>query len=192
MRNPVDEAVAIVRGEGASEGSPSERASRAAAVPDHRRGPRVVVLSREQRDPVAPPAVTSRRACARVEDVDIDDDEDGSQTVRIVGELDLPAACSVLRELIAALDRGEGLLVVDLDSLTFINSSGLLALESASRCALERHRVISFINPHPLARQVFAQRGSEQVIVDGAASGSSRGTSQGRPRSGFRGAATVS
>jgi anti-anti-sigma regulatory factor len=81
-----------------------------------------------------------------------------------------------LRQFRAVLDRGHGLLVVDLASMTFINSSGLLVLEGASRYAMERNRLISFINPQPIARELSGLHGSGRVIVDGAASGSCRET----------------
>lgn len=98
---------------------------------------------------------------------DVTDSPSGPQTVRMAGVLDLSTASSALRQLLSVLDRGEGLLVVDLDGVSSMNSSGLLVLESASRNALERRRLISFINARSFVRRVGAPCGSRHAIVDG-------------------------
>ena len=98
---------------------------------------------------------------------DVTDSPSGPQTVRIGGVLDLSTASSALRQLLSVLDRGEGLLVVDLDGVSSMNSSGLLVLEGASRYALERRRLISFINARSFVRRVGAPGGSRHAIIDG-------------------------
>ena len=138
---------------------------------DHRRSPRATPLpTKVLGGHVEPSAAANRRIYARVEELPVE----GPQTVRLVGELDLSVACSILRQICSALDRGNGLLIVDLASMALINSSGVLVLEGASRYALGQHRLISFINPQPMVRELLALHGSDQVIVDGAASGSYR------------------
>lgn len=117
--------------------------------------------------PIEGLGATDRHISARVED--LSSEGEGPQAVRLVGELDLSAASFVLGQLLDVLDWGEGLLVVDLTDLTFINSSGWLVLEGATRYALEKKRLISFINPGRMVQRLFALGGSEVAIVDGEA-----------------------
>jgi anti-anti-sigma regulatory factor len=140
-------------------------------VPTIRGNLRVALVPNEgQQRPIEGLYTTDTPMAARVEG--LPNDGDGCQAVRLVGELDLSAARSVLRQLLDVVDCGQGLLIVDLAGLIFINSSGWLVLEGASRYALEHQRLISFINPGHLVQQLVALGGSEEVIVDGEASGS--------------------
>jgi anti-anti-sigma factor len=136
-------------------GSTSKTLSTAMLMSHVRHALRIdLVATREHQDPIAGLVATGERAGTRVEDMT--DSVEGPQTVRLVGDLDLSVAGSVLRQLLEVLDRGDGPLVVDLADLTFINSSGLLVLKGASRYALERKRFISFVNFRRLAQQLSA------------------------------------
>jgi anti-anti-sigma factor len=142
--------------------------SYAVFMPKLRGNLRVALVPNEgHQKPIEGLGPTDRHISARVEG--LPSEGEGPQAVRLVGELDLSAATSVLREFLEVLDCGEGLLVVDLAGLTFINSSGWLVLEGASRYALEKKRLISFINPGRLVQRLFALGGSEVAIVDGEA-----------------------
>jgi anti-anti-sigma regulatory factor len=158
--------------ESANGGHTSDLGPTARLNPDHRQNPRVSLASTQASwKTTEESAATSGATGIRVED--ITDDHEGLQTARIVGELDLSTAISALRQLLDLLDSGEGVLVVDLAGLSFINSSGLLVLEGASRYALEKRRLISFIHAWPLAHWVSSLGGSESLIIDGATAGSS-------------------
>ncbi|HEX3567134.1 MAG TPA: STAS domain-containing protein [Acidimicrobiales bacterium] len=124
-----------------------------------------LVPHKSHQRPIEGLGAIDRHISARVEG--LSSNGDGPQAVRLVGELDLSAATSVLGQLLDVLDCGEGLLIVDLADLTFINSSGLLVLEGASRYALEKKRLISFVNPQRLVQRLLALGGSEVAIVDG-------------------------
>jgi anti-anti-sigma factor len=146
-------------------GSKSEDSSNAMLMPEVRGHLRVALLAaRDHQDPIEGLGVTDGHNGALAEVMA--GSEDGPQTVRLAGKLDLSTASSVLRRLLEVLDCGEGPLVVDLAGVTFINSSGLLTLEGASRYALQKQRFLSLINARLLAAQLPAFGDSEAALDD--------------------------
>ena len=65
---------------------------------------------------------------------------DGTTQVEVVGELDIATAPELERELTAVVAAPGGDIVLDLRSVTFIDSSGLRAVLVASRSAVDASR----------------------------------------------------
>ena len=73
----------------------------------------------------------------------------------IVGELDM-ATADTLRSALEAIDRTDSdRVVVDLEHVTFIDSSGLLALLNTRDRLAERNIRLLISNPRPQARRLF-------------------------------------
>jgi anti-anti-sigma factor len=86
------------------------------------------------------------------------------QTIRLCGELDVATADGAMVRLLLALDRGEGLLVVDLRHLEFIDAAGLRMLVKASQAAVRRGRSLELANASPPLRRLFALVGLPGLI----------------------------
>lgn len=70
-----------------------------------------------------------------------------TRILAVSGELDLAAAASVEEELNAALETATQLIVVDLETLDFIDSTGLSVLVRAQQRAREAGLELGLINP---------------------------------------------
>jgi anti-anti-sigma factor len=93
---------------------------------------------------------------AAVVDADVPAHTGVPPSVHVVGELDCSSAAVVREQLLSALARGTGPFVVDLAALTFVDSSGLRALEEAATAARQRGRSFSVVGAQPSARRLFA------------------------------------
>jgi anti-anti-sigma factor len=74
-------------------------------------------------------------------EVTIVDDDDGVRRVIVRGELDIATAPELLARLPGAGTRAHGNVLLDLDEVTFIDSSGLEALLTAHRRLGEALRI---------------------------------------------------
>ncbi len=91
------------------------------------------------------------------------EDREGTHYVRFAGELDMSCAASA-RE--ALVDIAGSTVVADLSGLTFMDSSGLAALEEA-RAEIERagHR-LELRGARGAVRRVFQLLGMEEWLAD--------------------------
>ena len=78
------------------------------------------------------------------------------------GEIDRASAPSFTAELHNALDAGDAVIVVDLEAVTFMDSSGVHALVTAHQSAPERLRLGSV---HPAVQRVLEITGLLDVFV---------------------------
>jgi anti-sigma B factor antagonist len=92
---------------------------------------------------------------SRYFDVRIDRDPD-QVVLQLTGELDLAALSQISQAFAQAEAHGVGLLVVDLDGLTYIDSSGVGALLAAQQRAQANAHRISIANPRGAVARVFA------------------------------------
>ena len=81
---------------------------------------------------------------------------DGRSGFRLIGELDL-ATAPLLRDALAEVDESDGL-VLELDELTFMDSSGCHALTSYLRGAPENGRLV-FVDPSPAVARTLELSG---------------------------------
>jgi anti-anti-sigma factor len=87
----------------------------------------------------------------------------------INGEMDA-ATADTLRSALEAVDQTDsGRVVVDLEHVTFIDSSGLLALLQGRDRLAQRHIGLLIRNPQPQARRLF------DLALDGDQFGEARG-----------------
>jgi anti-sigma B factor antagonist len=95
---------------------------------------------RPQLDAVAPTLTVTRI-----------DTVDGVQ-LTAAGEIDLASAPILVTQLDRAIDDGDGLIVIDLGDVTFMDSSGVHALVTAHQAAPDRLRLHTL---HPAVRRVL-------------------------------------
>jgi anti-sigma B factor antagonist len=81
---------------------------------------------------------------------------DGRSGLRLVGELDL-ATAPLLRDALAGLETSDGL-VLEVDELTFIDSSGCHALTSFLRQEPDGPRLV-FVEPSPAVKRTLTLTG---------------------------------
>jgi anti-sigma B factor antagonist len=73
-------------------------------------------------------------------------------TVHVSGELDMATANDLIEGVRRSLLRGPGDLTLDLSGLSFMDSTGLLALLDLSKQLEGRGRLIVLSSPRPVAR----------------------------------------
>lgn len=81
--------------------------------------------------------------------------EQGRVVLELRGELDMAGVANFERELAAAEAEAPAELVVDLDGLRFMDSSGLRALVAADDRARREGRTLSIVPGPPAVRRVF-------------------------------------
>ena len=82
--------------------------------------------------------------------------------VRASGEIDRVTTALLIAELDAAIDGGDGPIVVDLADVTFMDCSGVNALVTAHQAAPTR---LQLRNPHPAVRRVLELTGLLDVFA---------------------------
>jgi len=87
------------------------------------------------------------------------------QGIIFEGRLDAASRDIVKTELHQALDSATSLIVVDLDKVTFIDSSGLSALVSGLRVAKEHDKDIILVGLNKQAQMVFHLTMMDRVFV---------------------------
>ena len=92
------------------------------------------------------------------------DDHDGVVVVHLTGELDLYNAHAVRDELFAVAARGPERVVVDLSTVTFIDSTGLGVLIEA-RTRLANHRAFLLAAPGLETRRALEISGLDQYFA---------------------------
>lgn len=92
-----------------------------------------------------------------------DTDGDGRHLLAAEGELDI-ATAEQLRRQLAALPVGEPV-VLDLADITFIDSTGLALLLSASQAARENGATLMLRHPSMAVRRLIALTGVGEMLV---------------------------
>jgi anti-sigma B factor antagonist len=79
---------------------------------------------------------------------------DGARILAVGGDLDLATSARLLDAVTVALDDGATTVVLDLDEMTFVDSTGLGALVTCVKRAHERERGLAIVVPEdsPLTR----------------------------------------
>jgi anti-sigma B factor antagonist len=91
--------------------------------------------------------------------------EDGSPVVVVAGEIDMATAPMLGRELTAAVEAGEGAVVLDLTDVTFFDSSGLRTAVVAHRDLGEQGRRLAVVcDPAEHVRRTFVLAGLADVL----------------------------
>ncbi len=92
----------------------------------------------------------------------------GLRTLVVTGELDMANASSFLQELLAVADEAQPPALVDLSSVTFLDSSAISALVKAHHRLEGTNVSLVLVNPAPACRSVLELAGIDQVfeIVD--------------------------
>jgi anti-anti-sigma factor len=91
--------------------------------------------------------------------------DDGSPVVVVTGEIDMATAPMLGRELTAAIESGDGPVVLDLSDVTFFDSSGLRVAIVAHRDLGEQGRRLAVVcNPEGHVRRTFALAGLADVL----------------------------
>jgi anti-anti-sigma factor len=87
-------------------------------------------------------------------------DELGPRSFRLTGSLDVPSA-GMLHELLDALSRTEGDIILDVAGVTFMDSGGLRALIQACMDLGDRGEV-RLVNPSSQVRRLLGLTGAER------------------------------
>ena len=84
----------------------------------------------------------------------------------VKGDIDIAAAPDLLRRLDEAIDADPGgLVVVDFDAVTFIDSTGLGVLVAAQRRARTAGGTLGVVGVPDRVRQVFEVTGLDRVLL---------------------------
>ena len=92
------------------------------------------------------------------------DHPDGAVVVRLQGELDMATAPQLRRVLDAALDARPAELAVDLQDLTFADSTGIRVLLEASRRAQDAGCSLVLRSPRRSVRKALRLTGMDQLV----------------------------
>jgi anti-sigma B factor antagonist len=91
--------------------------------------------------------------------------EDASPVVVVTGEIDMATAPMLAHELTAAIQKGHGPVVLDLDDVTFFDSSGLRVAIVAHRDLGEKGRRLAVVcDPEGHVQRTFALAGLADVL----------------------------
>jgi anti-anti-sigma factor len=91
-------------------------------------------------------------------------EKDGVATIALSGELDLAAVPTLTENLAPFEGNGVSTIVLDLQDLTFIDSSGLLALLEARRRAMSNAHRLLLSGPSPAARRLIELTGTQRLL----------------------------
>ena len=98
-------------------------------------------------------------------ELDIQTKKDSSQCELILkGEIDVYTAPKLKAELVEIIESGCANIVVDLEGVTFIDSSGLGVLVSALRRAREREGAVRFVCTRENILKIFRITGLDKVF----------------------------
>ena len=89
---------------------------------------------------------------------------DGSCTVTLTGEVDLYTSPHLKEELVKLIDDGCYRIIVDLQNVSFIDSSGLGVLVSALRRTRERDGVVRIVCARESTLKIFRITGLDKVF----------------------------
>lgn len=92
-------------------------------------------------------------------------DREAARTVlRVEGDLDLETAPQLLAGVEPFLDDPDGVLVIDLSRLAFIDSSGLSALIRINQRMTGAGRPLEIVQPGPTVAKAFEITGLDRVL----------------------------
>lgn len=89
---------------------------------------------------------------------------DGDTTVWLGGELDLASAAELVTRLDALAETSAGTVTLDLTDVTFIDSTGLVAILAARQRIVEAGRQLKVRNPSRPVQRVLELSGAETVL----------------------------
>jgi anti-anti-sigma factor len=89
--------------------------------------------------------------------------EVGTLVLRLSGELDLATRLPVERAVFAAIPTAYAV-VLDLEELTFCDSTGLAMFVAARQEAVVHHTTLTFRNVRPAVARVFAISGIDHLL----------------------------
>ena len=90
---------------------------------------------------------------------------DGSVVVSLHGELDMATAPALDQALASAFDGGGSSVIIDLASLTFMDSTGIAVLLSAGRRAKEAGQTLVVRSPRRPVLKAFRLTGVDQILA---------------------------
>jgi anti-sigma B factor antagonist len=90
--------------------------------------------------------------------------QDGVCTLTLTGEVDVYSAPHLKEELVASIEGGCGNVIVDMEQVTFIDSSGLGVLVSGLRRARERGGVVRLVCTRDNVLKIFRITGLDKVF----------------------------
>lgn len=85
-------------------------------------------------------------------------------TVALTGELDLASAVDFEKTVDEVLGAGPEAVMVDLESLSFMDSSGLLALLRLEEAARKQGATLTFARPTEAVRRIFDLAGAHERL----------------------------
>jgi anti-sigma B factor antagonist len=97
-------------------------------------------------------------------DVTVEPRSDGVAVVRLVGRLDLASSEAVKQQLVQAVGSGHRRLVVDLDGVDFLDSSGLGALIGGLKVARVARGNLRIARPNDQVRLVLELTTLDRVL----------------------------
>lgn len=97
-------------------------------------------------------------------DVTVEPRSDGVAVVRLVGRLDLASSEAVKQQLVQAVGDGHRRLVVDLDGVDFLDSSGLGALIGGLKVARVARGNLRIARPNDQVRLVLELTTLDRVL----------------------------
>jgi anti-anti-sigma factor len=92
------------------------------------------------------------------------DEDQKSQTLSLVGELDVSTSAILIEEFARAVGQRPSRIDVDLAKLTYIDSVGLSVLVTAHYQCLDAHVELEFRRPNIFIRKVFEVTGLAEVL----------------------------
>src|SRR3954452_9098064 len=93
-------------------------------------------------------------------------DDDGSTTVTVAGEIDLASSTRLNRELDAVLDREPARLRIDLAAVPFMDTTGVAVLLKARRRALAQGCRFSVASASPALARLFEITGLTGLLAE--------------------------
>ena len=98
-------------------------------------------------------------------ELEISTEQNGSAcTIALAGEVDVYTAPQLKEELVALIQSGCTRLIVDMDRVTFIDSSGLGVLVSALRRVREKDGAVRVVCAHDSVLKIFRITGLDKVF----------------------------
>ena len=93
---------------------------------------------------------------------------DGHTKVRVTGDIDLATATELRQRLDFVLAAGTGDVDLDLSEVTFLDSTGLVALLDARQALHDNHQQLRVRNPSRPVLRVFELTGVLDLMMDGS------------------------
>lgn len=85
-------------------------------------------------------------------------------TITVAGEVDIQTSPILEEQLVALLDQGLSSVIVDLDQVTFLDSTGLSVLIAGLKRCQTAGGTLRVVSPQPNVRRVFAITGLAEAF----------------------------